>query len=41
MITLLIQLAIAALTAFTAYEEHQPMPENPPAIERPATREAP
>ena len=27
MITLLIKPAIAALTAFTAYEDHQPLPE--------------
>lgn len=40
MITLLIQLAIAALTAYTAFEEHQPMPpDDPPAIEQPAPRQ--
>lgn len=33
MITLLIQLAIAALTAYTAYEEHQPMPDPATTIE--------
>lgn len=39
MITLLIQLAIAFLGAYTAYEEHQPMPpDNPPAIDQPAPR---
>ena len=35
MITLLIKLVIAALTAYTAYEDHQPLPE-PTTVSAPA-----